>query len=67
MLLPRMRSLTKFQQNLKREKGAEKKKKVTKKKRKEDNGKKKKNKEKSNQKEYKSKALMGLNQQQTRK
>ena len=42
MLLPRMRSLTKFQQNLKREKGAEKKKKVTKKKRKEDNGKKKK-------------------------
>ena len=41
MLLPRMRSLTKFQQNLKREKGVEKKKKVTKKKRKEDNGKKK--------------------------
>ena len=65
MLLPRMRSLTKFQQNLKREKGVEKKKKVTKKKRKEDNGKQ--NKEKSNQREYKSKALMGLNQQQTKK
>ena len=41
MLLPRMRSLRKFQQNLKRGKGVEKKKKVTKKKRKEDNGKKK--------------------------